>query len=230
MGRRSIEWNVLKLLVQLMYKVHKGCTMIKFLLSTLFSPQQRKGFTMIELLVVIAVIGVLAVAVLSTINPIEQINKGRDTRHRSDAAQLMNAIDRYYAIQEEFPWNTTNAGVYTPVPASDTPAEAFTYTPGDDSGWLDILVTTDEVKQSFITRLQSTDGDRIFLMKPTGTSSTMYACFVPSSKALQLEAAKRCQDEGSNLNSLITFTGALTDPCVAPFDGSLNEDNMVCLP
>ena len=37
----------------------------------------RKGFTMIELLVVIAVIGILAVALLATLNPLEQIRKGR---------------------------------------------------------------------------------------------------------------------------------------------------------
>ena len=55
-------------------------------LSKIFSLSSKAGFTMIELLVVIAVIGVLAVAVLSSINPIEQINKGRDTRTRSDAA------------------------------------------------------------------------------------------------------------------------------------------------
>lgn len=66
------------------------------------------GFTLIELLVVISVIGVLAVAVLSSINPVEQINKGRDTGARSDAAQLINAVDRYYATQEKFPWNNTN--------------------------------------------------------------------------------------------------------------------------
>jgi prepilin-type N-terminal cleavage/methylation domain-containing protein len=66
------------------------------------------GFTLIELLVVISVIGVLAVAVLSSINPIEQINKGRDTGARSDAAQLINAVDRYYATQELFPWNNTH--------------------------------------------------------------------------------------------------------------------------
>lgn len=65
------------------------------------------GFTMIELLVVISVIGVLAVAVLSSINPIEQINKGRDVRANSDAAQLVNAIDRYYATQEKYPWNVS---------------------------------------------------------------------------------------------------------------------------
>lgn len=69
----------------------------------------QAGFTMIELLVVIAVIGVLSVAVLSSINPIEQINKGRDTRSRSDAAQLISAVDRYFAIHEAYPWNEANA-------------------------------------------------------------------------------------------------------------------------
>lgn len=68
----------------------------------------QAGFTMIELLVVIAVIGVLSVAVLSSINPIEQINKGRDTRGRSDAAQLISAVDRYFAIHEKYPWNEAN--------------------------------------------------------------------------------------------------------------------------
>lgn len=65
----------------------------------------RAGFTMIELLVVISVLGILATAVLSAINPIEQINKGRDTGHRSDAEQLINAVDRYYALHEIYPWN-----------------------------------------------------------------------------------------------------------------------------
>ncbi|PIU02330.1 hypothetical protein COT66_00800, partial [Candidatus Shapirobacteria bacterium CG09_land_8_20_14_0_10_49_15] len=32
----------------------------------------KKGFTLVEMLIVIAIIGVLAVAVLSAINPIEQ--------------------------------------------------------------------------------------------------------------------------------------------------------------
>ena len=57
-----------------------------------FVPKSNLGFTMIELLVVISVIGILATAVLSSINPIEQINKGRDTRTRSDAAQLIKVL------------------------------------------------------------------------------------------------------------------------------------------
>ena len=55
----------------------------------------QKGFTMIELLIVIAILGILAVAVLAAINPIEQINRGRDTGTRSDAEQLLGAIDRF---------------------------------------------------------------------------------------------------------------------------------------
>ncbi|MBU1085313.1 type II secretion system GspH family protein, partial [Patescibacteria group bacterium] len=63
----------------------------------------KKGFTLIELLVVISLIGVLAVAVLSAINPIEQLNKGRDAGRRADAAQIIKAIDRYYASYEAYP-------------------------------------------------------------------------------------------------------------------------------
>lgn len=73
----------------------------------------QAGFTMIELLVVIAVLGILAVAVLSAINPIEQINKGRDTGHQSDAEQLLSGVDRYFALHELYPWNDMeyNAGL-----------------------------------------------------------------------------------------------------------------------
>lgn len=62
------------------------------------------GFTMIELLIVITILGILAVAVLSAINPIEQINRGRDTGRQSDAEQLLSAIDRYNAFQGFYPW------------------------------------------------------------------------------------------------------------------------------
>jgi prepilin-type N-terminal cleavage/methylation domain-containing protein len=67
---------------------------------------RRLGFTMIELLIVIAVLGILAVAVLAAINPIEQIKRGKDTGSRSDAEQQISAIDRFYASQGYYPWMT----------------------------------------------------------------------------------------------------------------------------
>src|SRR3989339_1192788 len=69
----------------------------------------RKGFTMIELLVVIAVIGILAVALLATLNPLEQIRKGRDTGTRADASQLISALERYNASIGYFPWEGRQA-------------------------------------------------------------------------------------------------------------------------
>src|SRR3989304_3138472 len=78
---------------------------MKFL-SYLKNLRQQAGFTMIELLIVIAILGILAIAVLAAINPIEQINRGRDTGSRSDAEQLISAIDRFYAFNGYYPWQT----------------------------------------------------------------------------------------------------------------------------
>ncbi len=67
------------------------------------SQAMKKGFTLIELLIVIAVIGILANAVLSAINPVEQIRKARDSRRKSNAAELLNAMERYYTSFEGWP-------------------------------------------------------------------------------------------------------------------------------
>ncbi len=64
----------------------------------------RRGFTLVELLIVIALISILAVAVLATINPIEQANKARDASVLNDAAEVMNAYERYYANSQNYPW------------------------------------------------------------------------------------------------------------------------------
>ena len=87
----------------------------------------QSGFTMIELLVVIAILGILAVAVLSAINPIEQINRGRDTGSRSDAEQLLSAIDRYNAFNGYFPWVTSQAAqdAHVQILPRESPSRIF---------------------------------------------------------------------------------------------------------
>lgn len=67
-------------------------------------PSGSQGFTLVELLIVIALIAILSVAVLATINPIEQANKARDSRVQNDAAEVMNAYERYYASNNNYPW------------------------------------------------------------------------------------------------------------------------------
>ncbi|MEK7458157.1 MAG: type II secretion system protein [Patescibacteria group bacterium] len=204
------------------------------------------GFTMIELLVVIAVIGVLAVAVLSSINPIEQINKGRDTGHRSDAAQLINAIDRYYAIHEIYPWNdatyntllTVNQPAITVFPGGTPASCAVTANTGSVPGefckmtnaaavpWLTALTDTAEVKEGFTQRLTAPKiGGELWLYKAATTNATMYACFAPASKAFQKEALDACRDH---------YTALPTGACPAGSSGysplPLYTTEFICLP
>lgn len=195
------------------------------------------GFTMIELLVVIAVIGVLAVAVLSSIDPIEQINKGRDTRKRSNAAQLINALDRYYAIQELYPWN--DATYVVALAGSDTPPNsAFpdavactanangscvvggpTYTTPD---WLQALADVSEVKQSFVDQLSDTSATNILYVFKA-LDDDVFVCFTPASKQFQLEAIDGCVDRAANLPAAACANG--------PYDATTEwTDELICLP
>jgi prepilin-type N-terminal cleavage/methylation domain-containing protein len=197
---------------------------ITALISSFFGASA--GFTMIELLVVISVIGVLAVAVLSSINPIEQILKSRDTRTRTDAANLINATDRYFAIHEVYPWNTTT-GTYTSADVDYESEFVFTGS-ADDWDWVDVLVTTAEVKEGFTNRLKNDDSLTIF--KEGVSNSTMYVCFLPQSEAFKFEAANNCADGTTpgGLGSGVTVPAGITT-CVTT-DGTIDDDNMICLP
>lgn len=204
---------------------------------------KNRGFTMIELLVVIAVIGVLAVAVLSSINPIEQINKGRDTRTRSDAAELISAVDRYLAIQEEYPWNRANT---TPAWTAITTATCagggnFDFECEFDStaqatntwNWSAVLGDTAEVKGPFLTRIENDDEIKIF--KDNGPNETVHACFIPRSRQFRLEAVDDCTGLAAGDNH--TWNGADGTPNAAvcgtdAIAGTFTEteSNYICLP
>lgn len=212
---------------------------IKFL-----SKLRSRGFTMIELLVVIAVIGVLAVAVLSSINPIEQINKGRDTRLRSNAAQLINALDRYYAIQEEFTWNTLSGGaaslltpdllfpdgvVYFVNNASDPGGDFYQMGGGVAATahpWLTELANVAEVKQSFIDQINDTSATNILLLRKDADGD-VFVCFAPASNQFKIEALKGCGSRKATMP-----TGAC-DTTISPyidFSAAAWQGELICLP
>jgi prepilin-type N-terminal cleavage/methylation domain-containing protein len=200
---------------------------IREYIQSLPSFSNAAGFTMIELLVVIAVIGILAVAVLSSINPIEQINKGRDTRVRSDAAQLLNASDRYFAIHEVYPWNTTT-GTYTSADITYDSEFVFDGPGGDDWNYVDVLVTTAEVKEGYVNRLKN--DSRLIVFKEDVSNATAYTCFVPTSEAFKFEAANNCADGTTpgGAGSSVTPPAGIT-PCTTT-DGTIDDANMICLP
>jgi prepilin-type N-terminal cleavage/methylation domain-containing protein len=166
----------------------------------------KKGFTLIELLVVISLIGVLAVAVLSAINPIEQLNKGRDAGRKTDAGQILGALDRYYAAKEEFPWNNSNwnnepaitaafagrvsmNGVGVCGQTAAAPAGGSIYTETRSASgctYNGLLVNTGELKSQFrgkkAFRTNPAMEDKIYIYKAANDSS-ISVCFVPTSTA-----------------------------------------------
>lgn len=73
----------------------------------------EKGFTIIELLIVIAIIGVLAAVVLLAIDPLEQLDRGRDAGRKTSVAQLGHAVEAWATAQSSsgnYPGTTEFAG------------------------------------------------------------------------------------------------------------------------
>ncbi len=186
---------------------------------------RRLGFTMIELLIVIAVLGILAVAVLAAINPIEQINRGRDTGSRSDAEQLLSAIDRYYAGKGYYPWadgaSSLNTSTFGSGADALLPLNDAAITIGDDA--LPILSNVSsggsaEVKESFITRITDPGYNFLGIYNNGVTSSSTYVCFLPKSASFREEDWNRCSnDDHTGLDASIP-SDFPADAC--PADGS----------
>lgn len=182
------------------------------------------GFTLIELLIVIAVLGILAVAVLSAINPIEQINRSRDTGSRSDAEQLIGGVDRFYASAGYYPWKTSPT-----TPVSDITVWAVV-----DSTWTDgttqvlnklSAAGTGELKTSFTTRITGGGYNDLWKYNRGTSGDSTYVCFVAQSSAFATEAWVRC-------GSTTAGTGLPVDlrPNAAAICLGAALKNMSCLP
>lgn len=194
------------------------------------------GFTMIELLVVISIIGILAVAVLSALNPIEQINKGRDTRLRSDAGELLGASERYFSIHEVYPWNETRTGGEATPSKPYTPGSAVYSTQFNFDGtadlqnaggtwnWVYQLADTQETKPAFVQRI--INDSKLIVLREAGANSSQYVCYAPSSYAFQLEAAKNCKSGSTQVTVAGVTLCSTTDGSIPV----LPSINYICLP
>lgn len=111
-------------------------------------------------LVVLALVSIMAVAILATINPSGQVNKAKDAVNKNNAAEVLNAVERYYAKKSVMPWGTGSKDGYSTANIKN-------------EAWLGKLISEDELKPSFLTELE---GVTFRLVKTKGADD-MKVCF-----------------------------------------------------
>ncbi len=151
--------------------------------SMKLSPVRRfqKGFTLIELLVVIGILGILAAALVATIDPFEQLKKADDAKIKNIAVEYQTSLVRYYTTHGAFPWNDANNtnGVCTGIGGADI---------AGDLGAVGLLSCTNinligegELKSSFTSNL--TDLGKVRLIWASAAPTDITVCFSPTSKS-----------------------------------------------
>lgn len=176
---------------------------------------KNKGFTLIELLIVIAVLGILIVAILSAIDPLEQIRKARDAGRKSDAAELLSAYERYFSTFQCYPWDTN-----APQCSRVTTASRSIATWPDFAGSELDLITQGEVKAQFGNRDTIANSD---IWMSENVSRQITTCFEPES------ASGRNGGYGDLAGNATGLAGSVD--CSGPYvGGSDAESCYVCLP
>ena len=142
-----------------------------------------RGFTLIELLIVIALLGALAVGLLATIDPFEQLKKGRDTSTRNTVSEMYNANLRYYSTKGAFPWNITTPTLLNAKPVSDMSAD------------IDLLVAAGELKNNFMQLAGTSNLAKVFVTS-TGPEQ-LSVCYKPESKSFQVDPVTQYDINGA---------------------------------
>lgn len=163
-----------------------------------------KGFTLIELLIVIALLGALAVGLLATIDPFEQLKKGRDTAQRNAVSELYNATLRYYSIKGFFPWNTATSTTSINVPVYP-----------DLTSSINELISVGELKARFSDLAGTGNLAKVYIYSPTSESAAV--CFRPESKSFQADG-----------NTIYSQSGLTDDPAYGANCKGLGGTSLSC--
>lgn len=172
----------------------------------------EKGFTLIEILVVIGILGILAAALIATINPIEQLNRGTDGQVRSITTQFHGGLERYYTTNQAYPWDngvgdaTTGCqslgGADIQGVALSNAAMASCLENSDGNG----LIGVGELRETFNA---DTSNFSEITVNWNDSTAEMSVCYNPVS-----------QSEGTGANTLYASDGSLdTTNCSAGSQG-----------
>lgn len=194
----------------------------------------QQGFTLVELLIVIGLLGAIALIVIAAINPIEQANRARDARFKADGSQMISAIERFYASHSKFPWEDCGG------PSCPTSQDEFSFITASDStvglcaasgcATGGTLITNDELKTEFLGRdwVKATTAEKqIFIGKGSGSSSSVYSCFIPLAKSTKDKAVT----DGTVRSNTFTAGGIVADgTCTTATEDWIAGNCYVCVP
>ena len=158
---------------------------------------KSQGFTLIELLIVIALLGALAVGLLATVDPFEQLKKGTDTSRRNTTTEIYNSAIRWYAVKNTFPWTSDISGFALSE-------NAATSAP---SGYLNQIISAGELKPEFIELAGAGSLGKIFITSTADINNVrqnISVCFLPESKSF-----------ANDVNSKFGRNGQVSAGCLA---------------
>lgn len=167
-----------------------------------FQSSIQKGFTLIELLVVIGILGVLAAALVATLDPFEQLNRGQDTANKALASEFLQATTRYYSNRNALPWSSTAGNCYTGSMTNGVTLSNLTTC-------INTLVSEGELKSSFSN---SPNLSSVTVTNPGGTTDVI-VCFLPKSKAQQEDSNTRYTATGGAGTSCKSTTTSGGNDC-----------------
>jgi prepilin-type N-terminal cleavage/methylation domain-containing protein len=157
----------------------------------------KKGFTLIELLIVIALLGALAIGLLATIDPFEQLKKGRDTTQRNTTSEFYNANLRYYATRGTFPWGEGGLSGGSSI-----------YQLSDN---VNQLIAAGELKDKFMDLAGTSNLNKIHVTSTDATHMTV--CFDPESKSFAVDPNTIYDASGGTSIASCKSSGGTDDNC-----------------
>ncbi len=186
----------------------------------LTSNKKAAGFTLIELLVVIGILGILAAALIATIDPFEQLKKAQDANVKNTAVEFVNANIRYYTTHNTLPWTDINnaaVGACTTLTTAGTPitvAPIPLYGGASNTAatnCLQGLIADGELKTGFTTVTDTLKAIYVSSNEVDATN-TVVACFKPQSKSQAKDANCKFNQDGTP-NATATHTPGDPNEC-----------------
>lgn len=159
--------------------------------------KKNAGFTLIELLVVIGILGVLAAALIATIDPFEQLKKAQDANIKNATVEYLNANVRYYTTHNTFPWDSVVNGGDACNGTADPSVVALNN--ATMATCTTALISEKELKSGFAT---ATDLLKEIYITGDLTNKVVRGCFKPTSVSQQKSKETKYSDAaGTTLGS-----------------------------